>query len=167
MPRTLQHPSTALLLTPPGGAAIAVVRLAGPAVSEFLSRYFDKPPATGRCVHGTLSDGGRVLDDPVVVVSGEGTVADLSLHGGPWVVRSVLELARREGFEVIDRLEVPLPEAAVDADTPLWREIEQYLPLATTELALQTLLAQPAAWYELERSPPTHEHDASPLQDPG
>src|SRR4051812_30658409 len=103
MPGHLQHPSTAVQLTPPGGAAIAVVRLAGPDVAEFLRRHFDKSPAAGRCVHGTLSESGRVLDDPVVTVSGDGTVADLSLHGGPWVVRSVLELARRDGFEVIDR----------------------------------------------------------------
>jgi tRNA modification GTPase len=165
MPRNSQHPSTAVLLTPPGGAAIAVVRLAGPGVADFLRRHFDKAPAAGRCVHGTLSEAGRVLDDPVVTVTGDGTVADVSLHGGPWVVRSVLELARRDGFDVIDRPDVPLPEAAVDGDTPVWREVEQYLPLATTELALRTLLAQPVAWRELGRSAPTHEQSERMLVD--
>jgi small GTP-binding protein len=74
-------------------------------------------------------------------------------------------LARRDGFEVIDRPDVPLPEAAVDGDTPVWREVEQYLPLATTELALRTLLAQPVAWQELGRSPPTHEQSERILVD--
>jgi small GTP-binding protein len=115
-------------------------------VGEFLRRHFDKKVAPGRCVHGTLSDGPRLLDDPVVVIPADTSFADVSLHGGPWVVRSVLELARREGFDVIDRLETPIPEAAVDAETVIEREVEQYLPLATTELAVRTLLAQPAAW---------------------
>jgi tRNA modification GTPase len=144
------HPSTAILLTPPGGAAIAVVRLAGPAAGEFLRRHFDKPVTPGRCVHGTLSDGSRVLDDPVVVIPANASFADISLHGGPWVVRSVLELARREGFNVIDRHEMPLPAAAVDAESVIEREVERYLPMATTELAVRTLLAQPAAWAALD-----------------
>jgi tRNA modification GTPase len=83
----------AMLLTPPGGAAIAVVRLVGDRVEHFLRAHFSSPVPEGRCVHGSLSDGGRVVDDPVVVVSAGGRVADVSLHGGPWVVRSVLELA--------------------------------------------------------------------------
>ena len=84
-----------ILLTPPGGAAIAVVRIAGDGVGAFLRDRFDQPVREGRCVHGTLADGGRVVDDPVVVISGEGTVADLSIHGGPWVVRTVMDLMGR------------------------------------------------------------------------
>jgi tRNA modification GTPase len=136
----------ALLLTPPGGAAIAVVRLVGSGVGAFLARYFSRPVADGRCVHGTLRDGERVIDDPVVVTSGGGRVADINLHGGPWVVRSVLELARRSGFEVVERPALPLPPDAVDGDTELGREVLQYLPMARTELALRVLLAQEAAW---------------------
>jgi tRNA modification GTPase len=163
----LPHASTAILLTPPGGAAIAVVRFRGPALAEFLRRHFDKPPTPGRCVHGTLSDGGRVLDDPVVVISDDGMTADVSLHGGPWVVRSVLELARRERFAVVDRVEAPLPEAALDAGTPIEREVEQCLPLAATELALRTLLAQPAAWEALPGSKPTRDDVGRVLADWG
>jgi tRNA modification GTPase len=144
------RPSTAILLTPPGGAAIAVVRLTGPAVGGFLRRHFDRNVKPGRCVHGALTDGSRVLDDPVVVVPADGSFADVSLHGGPWVVRSVLELARREGFNVIDRHDMPMPGASVDAETLIEREVGQYLPLATTELAVRALLAQPAAWAALE-----------------
>jgi tRNA modification GTPase len=137
----------AILLTPPGAAAIAVVRVAGPAVGRFLARHFSKAPRTGRAVHGELSDGaGNVIDDPVVVLAPDGAWADLNLHGGAWVVRSVMELARAEGFEVSESPGVPLPETAVDGADVLEREVLAYLPLAKTELALRTLLAQPAAW---------------------
>jgi tRNA modification GTPase len=139
----------ALLLTPPGGAAIAVVRLVGPGVGPFLGQHFSGRTAEGRCVHGTLSDAGRVIDDPVVVLHSGGAVADINLHGGPWVVRSVLELARRNGFEAAERPGLPLPDEAVDADTELGREVLRYLPLARTELAVQMLLAQERAWGEL------------------
>lgn len=137
---------TAILLTPPGGAAIAVVRLHGPAVSGFLARHFSKPATPGRPVHGTLADGDRVLDDPVVVRSNYGLFADLSLHGGPWVVQSVLDLARRAGFDVQQAPGLPLPAEAVDANSELGREVLEHLPLARTELAVRTLLAQPEQW---------------------
>jgi tRNA modification GTPase len=91
----------ASLLTPPGAAAIAVVRVVGPRAAEFLRSHFSKAVTAGRCVHGILRDGETELDDPVVVMSrDDGTSYDLNLHGGAWVVRSVLELARREGFEI-------------------------------------------------------------------
>ena len=139
----------AILLTPPGAAAIAVVRLVGPGVGAFLSAHFSKPVRPGRPVHGTLADGPRVIDDPVVVTSAGGSVVDLNLHGGPWVVRSTLELARRAGFLVVPSPSAPgspVPASAVDADSELEREVLTHLPLARTELGLQTLLAQPRAW---------------------
>src|SRR4051794_34435589 len=90
----------AALLTPSGAGAIAVVRLSGPAVIDFLARHFSKPVAPYRCVHGTLHDGTRVTDDPVVVLHDHGI--DINLHGGEWVVRECLELARRAGFEIVE-----------------------------------------------------------------
>src|SRR5688572_10704527 len=135
-----------MLLTVPGSAAIAVVRLVGPGVSEFLTRRFSRMVGEGRCVHGELRDGDRVIDDPVVVVSRGGTVADINLHGGPWIVRSVLELAAREGFETRERVELPLPLDAVDGESILESEMLAYLPMARTELALRVLMAQPGAW---------------------
>ena len=138
--------SRATLLTPGGAAAIAVVRIVGPHVAEFLARHFSRPTKVGRCVHGELRDGeGRVLDDPVVVLTRD-DAADLNLHGGPWVVTSVLDLLRRAGFEVTSATEGVLPDDAVDAADELWREVMTHLPLARTEQALRTLLAQPAAW---------------------
>jgi tRNA modification GTPase len=142
----LPEGNRAILLTPPGGAAIAVVRVVGDGVARFLADHFDKPVATGRCVHGTLRDGERVLDDPVVVLAQNGRAVDLNLHGGPWVVRSVLELTRRRGFDVDPAPQVPLSTESVDADGDIEREVLRYLPLAPTELALRVLLAQESAW---------------------
>jgi tRNA modification GTPase len=159
--------SIALLLTPPGAAAIAVVRLVGPRAAQFLRSRFSKPLAPGRCVHGELSDErGQTIDDPLVVMSSDGGWFDVNLHGGPWVVRSFLELAEREGFDVHDRLELPLPAEAVQGATDIdsapeprasatgrtiQREVMTHLPLAKTELALRELLRQPQAWEAFEQ----------------
>ncbi len=137
-------------MTPPGAAAIAVVRATGPRVLPFLAAYFSRAAYAGRRVHGQLRDGDDVLDDPVVVLHDNGAAADLNLHGGPWVVTSVLELLRREGFEIVDTGEGPLPAEALDGDDELWREVMAHLPLARTEQALRVLLAQPAAWRALQ-----------------
>ncbi len=49
-------------------------------------------------MHGKLLRDGSILDDPIVFVSD--TFTEIHLHGGPWIVQSVLELARESGFEV-------------------------------------------------------------------
>jgi tRNA modification GTPase len=140
----------AITLTPPGAAAIAVVRLAGPNVAEFLARHFSREPKRGRAIHGELRDGQRVIDDPVVVLHEAGDIADINLHGGLWVIEACLNLARRGGFEVLDPTSIPLNAAAVDASSKLEAEMLTHLPLARTELALRILLAQPRAWENLK-----------------
>ena len=140
-------------LTPPGSAAIAVLRLTGPRVAEFLQAHFSRSPKPGRCVHGNLVDGEKVIDDPVVVLSHDRSCVDINLHGGPWVVRSALDLAKRFGFASIDQSQLPLPEQAVDAETQIEREILASLPLAMTELALSELLRQKVAWLALGELP--------------
>jgi tRNA modification GTPase len=150
-----QPTDRAFLLTPPGGAAIAVVRICGPGVGPFLARHFSKTAPPNRAVHGDLSDGTQEIDDPVVVVSDGGAIADINLHGGPWVVRSVLELARRCGFEVAPAGAAGvscLPPESVDADSDLEREILASLPLARTELGVRALLAQKDAWARCDGS---------------
>jgi len=125
------------LLTASGVAAIAVVRLSGPGVAAFLDKHFSKPVPMGRCVHGLLKDDDRVIDDVIAVRNGD--ILDLNLHGGTWVVHSVLELARGDGFEISD-------SDAVDGDTELWQQVLRSLPMARTEQAVRMLLAQPKAW---------------------
>lgn len=139
-----------MLLTPPGAAAIAVVRLVGPGVVPFLERHSSCVAKPLRAVHGTLSDGDAVVDDPVVVLGPQRKFADINLHGGAWVVRAVLEVARRAGFEVVEHPAMLLDPAAVDAASIIESEVLTHLPLATTELALRVLLAQPAAWERMK-----------------
>ena len=139
----------AMLLTPPAPSALAVVRLAGPGVAAFLARRFSRPALAGRAVHGTLADdAGQVLDDPVVVRVDPHT-ADVSLHGGPFVVRSVLALAERHGFAITP--------AEPDGPTDLWREVLAALPAALTPAAVRMLLAQPTAWDGLLSRADDHE----------
>jgi small GTP-binding protein len=135
----------AILLTPPGAAANAVIRLQGPKVREFLAKYFSAgAPQSMRCSHGTLRDEeSQVIDDPVVVVSDDGNTADLNLHGGPWVVNATLELARRFGFDLVQK-------CRADVSATIEQEVLESLPLATTELALKVLLNQVDAWKRLE-----------------
>jgi small GTP-binding protein len=128
-----------MLLTPAGVGAIAVVRLRGEAVGGFLAKHFSKQVAADRCVYGELRDGQAVIDDAVAVR--HGGFVDLNVHGGVWVVRSVLEMAKREGFEILDSsLEM------MDGDSVLEKEVAGALPMARTELALRVLLNQPEAW---------------------
>jgi len=142
--------NTAVVLTPPlssEGSAIAVVRLRGPAVGDFLRDHFSKPVVCGHCIHGQLRDAENVIDDPLVVLGDDGAWADICLHGGPWVVAATLQLAARAGFEVIEDSSLPLPDAALDdAASDLERHVLAHLPLARTDLALRVLLDQPRAW---------------------
>jgi tRNA modification GTPase len=146
-------PNRAFLLTPAGVGAIAVVRLIGPAVPGFLRAHFSRQAAESRCVHGDLSDAGEVLDDPVVVLLPGGESADVSLHGGTRVVQSVLDLAKKEGFDVTTPAasDQPFPLDAVDGANVLEREVNAHLPLAKTELGVRVLLNQVEAWRAVVR----------------
>ncbi len=137
-----------MILTPPGAAGIAVVRLAGPGVERFLLARFSRDVPLGRCVHGELRDDHRIVDDPVVVRC-QDDVADLNVHGGAWVVRAVVDLARADGFELVEPVDGVPPDDAVDGQTPIDREVMRWLPRAATALAVRALLAQPAAWRDL------------------
>jgi len=153
----LETRGTAIVLTPPGAAAIAVIRIRGPGVTTFLSRHFSRRAASLRCVHGELKDdSGTVIDDPVVMLAANGDFADINLHGGPWVVASILELLRQCGFDVIDvEPGAPLPLEAVEGETILEREVASHLPLAKTEQGVRMLLAQPANWRRFVASNPS------------
>ena len=147
------------MLTPPGTAAIAVIRISGARVGDFLAKHFSRGVTPLRCVHGELTDeAAAVIDDPVVVLSADGAFADINLHGGPWVVASTVELLRRSGFEVIDvEPNQPLPIEAVEGETTLEREVMAHLPLAKTEQGMRMLLAQPGNWRAFVESTPTRE----------
>jgi tRNA modification GTPase len=63
----------------------------------------------------------------------------------------VLELAQRDGFEVMQSAAGVFPEIATDGRTTLEREVLAHLPCARTELGLRVLLAQERAWDELSQ----------------
>lgn len=109
--------SSCTILTPPGPAAIAVVRLTGPAVAGFLAQRLRLHRARGvasdvedadrervGCVRrATLLDGdGAPLDDILLSIHGILPAMDvrLHLHGSPAVVGRVAELARAAGFRI-------------------------------------------------------------------
>jgi small GTP-binding protein len=150
----------AMLLTPPGAAAIAVVRIHGPSVAPFLQKHFSRPLAPSRAVHGELRDEDNVIDDPIIVLADDGTGADINLHGGEWVIESTFALLAREGFERVE----PLADA-FDASTSLQREMLESLPHARTEAGLRMLLAQPAAWERFKESKPDEAAIAAVLDD--
>jgi small GTP-binding protein len=147
----------AILLTPPGAAAIAVVRIEGTGVAAFLAHHFSRRATALRCVHGELKDaGGAVIDDPVIVLSADGDFADINLHGGPWVVASTLELLRQSGFGLVDAEPgAALPIDVVEGVTILDREVMSHLPLAKTEQGVRMLLAQPTNWRRFVASNPS------------
>ena len=88
------------LATAPGRAAIAVIRVSGPAAGETVRQLSGKdPPAAGRAVLRRLQDGrsGDVIDQALVLwfpgpasVTGE-DVAEFHVHGGRAVVHGVLD----------------------------------------------------------------------------
>ena len=152
----------AVVLTPPGAAAIAVIRVCGESVVSFFRAHFSKPLTPLRCIHGELrDDAGQMIDDPVIVLHDDQRTADINLHGGPWVIAATLDLLRRNGFEVVEND----PEL-LDADSVLEREMLAALQLARTEPALRMLLAQPGAWKEFLAASPSPAQIQRVLDDP-
>lgn len=102
---TNNHTTIAALATGPGGA-IALIRLSGPHAVAIAESVFSKPlaDAKGYTVHfGTVSDGGRVLDEVLVTLfrapksyTGEDMV-EISCHGSAYITREVLALLIRKG----------------------------------------------------------------------
>lgn len=134
-------------LTGQGVSALATVRLVGPLVRPFLEKHFSRIVEPGRIRHGVLNDDGRDIDDPVVALAEDSSFADVTLHGGVWVVRSFIDCAVRAGFHPATADEDPrllFPESRSHLDA----EVQAALPLARTELAVRTLLAQEKAWQE-------------------
>ncbi|WP_419805029.1 tRNA uridine-5-carboxymethylaminomethyl(34) synthesis GTPase MnmE [Terriglobus sp.] len=92
--------------TPPGRGGIAVVRLSGPdslRIARALVRL-KREPETHRVRFGhVLDEGGEVLDDALLTYfaaphsyTGE-DVVEISVHGAPVVVQTVVQLSLRRG----------------------------------------------------------------------
>ncbi len=154
----------AMILTPAGSGAIAVVRINGPKVREFLAERLSRPVTSGRCVHADLRDGDAIIDDAVVVLSEDGLTADLNVHGGPWIVERVIELLKREGFGVEEAHKEVAPLWGVEGETILEKEMVAYLPRTRTELGVRVLLAQERAWRGFQERVKRREIQSSDLR---
>ncbi|HEV3271148.1 MAG TPA: tRNA uridine-5-carboxymethylaminomethyl(34) synthesis GTPase MnmE [Candidatus Methylacidiphilales bacterium] len=87
------------LSTPPGVAALAVIRMSGPESLAIIERLMEGKMEceAGRAVYRTLRHGNKTLDDAVVTVwraphsyTGEETV-EISCHGNPHIVENIIE----------------------------------------------------------------------------
>lgn len=87
------------LSTPPGVAALAVIRLSGPEsraiIDQLVTAKVDGKP--GRAVYRTVAHQGKTLDDVVLTFwhaphsyTGEETV-EISCHGNPYIVENIVE----------------------------------------------------------------------------
>jgi tRNA modification GTPase len=93
------------LSTPPGVAALAVVRLSGPDARATVDRLLDAPLEwkPGRAVYRTLRRGEKILDDVVLTFwraphsfTGEDTV-EISCHGNPHLAEAVVQACLETG----------------------------------------------------------------------
>ncbi len=91
-----------------GAAAIAVMRLSGPATSQALRALFGAVPPPRRAVLRALRDGDEVLDSALVLwfpaphsYTGE-DMAELHLHGSPAVVARVTEALLALGLKLAE-----------------------------------------------------------------
>ena len=98
----------AIVLTPPGTGAIAIIRLIGPDPLSILKNSFVHsksrvPQPDGKLLYGRLMDGPEILDDVLVsmeMVTELEQAVEISCHGGIRVVQRILELLERGGATV-------------------------------------------------------------------
>ena len=75
-------------------------------------------------------------------------MADINLHGGPWLVQRVIDLAIRERFTYLETQSV-FPAEAIDGENEFETEVLVALSHVRTEEGIRLLLAQPEAWKRL------------------
>lgn len=101
------------MATPLGSGGLGIVRLSGPAAFSIADQVFRGLTPLQQCPshtlhHGVLSDGPDLLDDAVAGLfraprsyTGD-DVVEFSCHGGPHVLRRVLEKCLRAGARLAD-----------------------------------------------------------------
>lgn len=101
-----------MVLTPPGGGAIALIRVVGPDPAGLVAQCF-RPSAdrsgvlqeNDRLRYGVLVSGDETIDDVIVCTHQlQGNpVVDISAHGGSRVVSRILETLESLGVSVIEK----------------------------------------------------------------
>ena len=104
----------AAVATPLGEGGVGIGRVSGRGALGVVSRVFQgrrdlAEVGTHRAVYGTVVDGGDAVDEVLVTVmrgprsyTGE-DVVEIGCHGGPFVVRRVLETVLRAGARMAER----------------------------------------------------------------
>jgi len=134
----------AVLISPPGKGALAVVHVAGEGAKALVASYFGREPGEHPRAGELICDGER-LDEVVVRMvpgfSGEETV-EITAHGGAAVIDRVLRALEAAGAiraDVGELLERGVETGALDR---LRAEAWSRLPRAATELAALVLQDQ-------------------------
>ncbi len=141
---TMATGNVAVVLTPPGAGAIAVVRIAGPDALHVIEQLFEPSGsvsstglAPNRLRYGRFRIDGEIVDDVIVsqfVLSGV-PVADISTHGGVRIVERVLQALEDKGVRLEDADSVP----SWTAENRVELEILEALGQAKTERAVRFL----------------------------
>jgi len=123
----------AALATPPGAAALALIRLSGTDARRIAEALAGRPLPIQHATHATLRDaGGQVLDDAVLTAwqsprsyTGE-DVVEISCHGNMRIVESILSACAAQGARparpgeftqrafLNDRIDLTQAEAVMD-----------------------------------------------------
>lgn len=148
------------VLTSPGPAGIAVVRVAGPGAAGFIRRHVRPPAALHRppgSVHRARlvdADGGA-LDDILVSVHAPPPRCDfrLHLHGNPWLVARCTALAGACGLARPDAPPAGLWAAADALEAEAWAVLPRLLTLRGARWLLGQVKRLRTALSALARDP--------------
>ncbi|MBR2823311.1 MAG: tRNA uridine-5-carboxymethylaminomethyl(34) synthesis GTPase MnmE [Clostridia bacterium] len=105
----------AAIATPPGAGGIGIIRVSGPASGPILQAVFrragiqpDLPWESHRMYYGFLTSGTETLDEGMAVfMKGPRSytredVAEIQLHGGPWILQKALSLCLGTGARMAE-----------------------------------------------------------------
>ena len=106
---SLSEDTIAAVATPPGRGGVAVVRVSGPRAFEIASVISSKEPRVGRIVFARFSQGGRILDEGLLLsfkapcsFTGE-DVVEFQCHGGTVAPQRILDAAIHAGARLARR----------------------------------------------------------------
>ncbi|MBN1765027.1 MAG: GTP-binding protein [Sedimentisphaerales bacterium] len=132
----------AALITPPGPAGIAVVRLLGPKSPDLINKIFhphkqsNNLSRTGRnLIMGSIQDNEEIIDHVIIAYNLDNEIMDINCHGGPRIVQRLLLYLQKHNVEITSWKELNPVDSIAE-------EIELTLPQAKTRMAAQAIAAQ-------------------------
>lgn len=139
--KTAECKCHAAVMTPPGAAAIATIRLIGPDSIGILKRIFRSDGGRAidladpdRLMFGTIKDGPDTIDQVIVSADADRTEVDINCHAGRRVVERLILLLQQNGVEFADWQELISPHSIAE-------EMELVLPRAITPMAVAAIVS--------------------------